>query len=96
MKIWENGNVRELTAEEIATMEHSAKVAEAEYWASLSYDEAVSIEFRKKYSQDKVEAIINNYLLDQADPLFAKEFQEMQTYRAECKKYVKEKKGMNT
>lgn len=94
--IWENGIMREETPEEIAQREQQAAQAEAEYWASLSYDEAVSIEFRKKYTQDRVEAIINNYLLDQADPLFAKEFQEMQTYRAECKKYVKEKKGMNT
>lgn len=89
--IWENGKMRNLTPEELEAVEQ----AKAEYWASISYEEAVSKEFRKEYTQDQVEAIINNYLLDQTDPLFIKEFQEMQTYRAECKKYVKEKKGMN-
>ena len=95
MRICENGIYRDLTPEELKAMEQANAKAEAEYWASISYEEAVSIEFRKNYSQDRVEAIINNYLFDQTDPLFIKEFQEMQTYRAECKKYVKEKKGMN-
>ena len=95
MRIFDGKVYRDLTPEEIAKAEHEAKQAELAYWSSISYEEAVSIEFRKNYSQDRVEAIINNYLLDQTDPLFIKEFQEMQTYRAECKEYVKEKKGMN-
>jgi hypothetical protein len=67
---------------------------EAEYWANVDYDTAVSLEFRKKYSQDRAEATINNYLLDPINEKYAREMQEMQEYRAWCKAYVKEKKGV--
>ena len=92
MKIWKNGKPVELTAEEIAEMNAQVEQAEREYWSIISYEEAVSTEFRKNYSQDKVEAIVNNYLLDPTDMLFIQEMAEMQQYRAECKAYVKSKK----
>ena len=94
MKIWLNNDIRELTPEELAEMEAQQQAAEREYWANISYDDAVSIEFRKQYSQDRVEAIVNNFLSDMTNPLFIQEMQEMQAYRAECKAYVKTKKGV--
>ena len=94
MRICENGIYRDLTAEEISERENGARQAEAEYWASISYDEAVSAKFREIYSQDKAEAIINNFLSDMTNPLFIQEMQEMQDYRAYCKSFVKEKKGV--
>lgn len=45
----------------------------------------ISKEFRKKYSQDDVEAIVNNYLLDPTNELYKAEMDKMQAYRAECK-----------
>ena len=90
--IYDSGKVREMTAEEIIIMDLEIKSAEREYWANISYEEAVSVEFRKNYSQDRVEAIVNNYLLDPTNSLFIQEMAEMQQYRAECKIYVKSKK----
>ena len=49
----------------------------------------ISKEFRKKYSQDRVESIINNYLLDPTNEQYAKDMLEMQAYRAECKEKYK-------
>ena len=94
---WKNGQkyiIPDLTPEELAEVEARRQAAEREYWANISYDEAVSIEFRKQYSQDRVEAIVNNFLSDMTNPLFVQEMQEMQSYRAECKAYVKSKKGV--
>ena len=45
----------------------------------------VSAEFRKKYSQDDVEAIVNNYILDPTNEEYKTEMDKMQAYRAECK-----------
>lgn len=88
-----NGKMVEMTAEEIAEMNENRQRAEREYWANISYEEAVSTEFRKLYSQDRVEAIVNNYLSDMTNPIFVQEMQEMQDYRAQCKSYVKSKKA---
>ena len=93
-RMLENGTYRDMTPEEIAEIQAQSEQAEREYWANISYEDAVSAEFRKRYSQDKTEAIINNYLLDSINPLFAQEMQEMQDYRAECKAYVKSKKAV--
>ena len=75
--IYDSGKVREMTAEEIIIMDLEIKSAEREYWANISYEEAVSVEFRKNYSQDRVEAIVNNYLLDPTNSLFIQEMAEM-------------------
>jgi hypothetical protein len=45
----------------------------------------ISKEFRKKYSQDDVESIVNNYLLDPTNKKYKAEMDKMQAYRAECK-----------
>lgn len=81
-----------MTEEEIAQLKAEAEKAEAEYWRNISYDEAVSAEIRKKYSQDAVEAILNNFLADPTNELFKTEFFALQDYRAECKAFVKEMK----
>jgi hypothetical protein len=60
-----------------------------ESW-ELLYGNLVSREFRKKYSADKFEAIINNYLDDPTNEKYIAEFREMQEYRKHCKKFVKE------
>ena len=45
----------------------------------------ISKEFRKKYSQDQVEAIVNNYILDPTNEHYKADMMEMQAYRAKCK-----------
>lgn len=51
------------------------------------YPRLVSEFVRQKYSQDKVEAILNNYM---AEPeKHSTEFTELQEYRKACKEYAK-------
>ena len=55
-----------------------------------AYARAVSANIRKKYSQDAIEAILNNYLLDPTDPKYRSEFMELQEFRKDCKERAKE------
>lgn len=64
-----------------------------ESWERL-YGSIVSSEFRKKYSRDKCEAIINNYLDNPKNDDYVIEFREMQEYRKYCKSLAKSKMGM--
>ena len=64
-----------------------------ESWENL-YGSIVSSEFRKKYSADKCEAIINNYLDDPTNDEYVIEFREMQEYRKYCKSLARSKMGM--
>lgn len=57
---------------------------------SLDYGKLIDILINKKYSIDKMQAIINNYLLDSSNDLILKEFNEMQNYRKQCKIIAKE------
>ena len=43
-----------------------------------------------KYTNDKMQAIINNYLLDSNDESVKQEFIEMQNWRSESKRIAKE------
>ena len=88
--IYENGVPHEATPEEIAKMQADAEEAERLEWLHISYGEAVDGEFRKKYLQRDVEAIINNLLSDPSNHEYVREFEEMQAYREQCKAYVKE------
>ena len=90
MKILDGKTYRELTPEEIAQRHAEAEEAERLEWLGISYGEAVDREFRKKYLQRDVEAIINNYLADPTNAEYIREFDEMQAYREQCKAYVKE------
>ena len=90
MKKRVDGKYIEMTPEEVAKLQADAEAAERAEWLSISYGEAVDREFRKKYLQRDVEAIINNYLADPNNAEYVREFQEMQTYREQCKAYVKQ------
>ena len=92
IRIWENGDYRELTQKEIAQRQAEAEAAEREEWQSISYDDAVNREIRKRYPQQDVEAILNNYLAFPENPEYVEEFRQLQQYRVECKAYVKQKK----
>ena len=54
-----------------------------------SYKSFISKEIRKKYSQDEIEAIVNNFLDEPTNLKYFKEFTELQTYRKECKKKIR-------
>jgi hypothetical protein len=43
-----------------------------------------------KYNNDKIQAIINNYLLDNSDENIIKEFNEMQEWRKISKQLAKD------
>ena len=85
MRIYENGNYRDLTPEEIAAMEAANAQAEREYWQNTPYDEAVDAEIRKRYSASQEFAILR-----QKDEKLA-EYMTYYTYCEECKRYVKQK-----
>jgi hypothetical protein len=87
MKIYENGIYRDMTAEEIAAMQAEQAQAEREYWRSVSYDEAVDAEIRKRYSVSQEFAILR-----QKDEK-PEEYAEYYAYCEECKAIVKEKQG---
>lgn len=53
-------------------------------WDNL-YGSIVSTEFRKKYSADECEAVVNNFLDDPTNEKYVSEFKEMQEYRKQCK-----------
>lgn len=56
----------------------------------LNYDNIVNALISIKYPTDKMQAIINNYLLDPDDPNVVDEFNEMQDWRKFSKSYAKE------
>lgn len=58
------------------------------------YGELVSKKFRRRYSQDEAEAVINNYLSDPTNQKYIKEMTAMQSYREECKAEAKTEMGM--
>ena len=87
MRICENGIYREMTPEEITAMQAEAERAEAEYWQSIPYDEAVNAKIREKYTESQEFAILR-----QRDDK-PTEYAEYYAYCEECKTFVKEKKG---
>ena len=56
---------------------------------SYDYSTLVSAIIREKYSDDKMQAIINNYLMEINDSEHKKEFDEMQEWRAHAKEIAK-------
>jgi hypothetical protein len=69
------------------------KAAKPESFETL-YGHQVTREIRKEYSQDRIEAIVNNYLDDPSNPAHAAEFKALQEYRRACKAKVKAELGM--
>ena len=94
--IYENGVGHEATLEEIAERQTEAETSAEEenrkYWSTISYDDAVNDEIRKRYPQQSVEAIINKYLSSPENTEYVREFLELQEYRAQCKAYAREMK----
>lgn len=61
----------------------------------LEYPDLVEILVRQKYSQSKVEAILNNYLYDPSSIEHSQEFSNLQDYRIACKLKARELLEMN-
>ena len=59
-------------------------------YGNPTYDSIVDAMISYKYPIDKMQAIINNYLLDSHDSNAVKEFEEMQQWRKYSKEYAKE------
>ena len=56
----------------------------------LSYDVIVDAIITAKYPNDKMQAVINNYLLDMGNPTSMAEFSAMQQWRATAKQAANE------
>lgn len=54
-----------------------------------NYENAVDALITHKYPNDKMQAVINNYLLDPTDTEALTDFTEMQEYRKYCKELAK-------
>ena len=92
MKYWKNGiqyDAPDPTAEEIASMREAEMKAEAEYWSSIPYDEAVNAKIRERYTESQEFAILRQR--DEKPDEYASYY----AYCEECKAFVKEKKNVN-
>lgn len=58
--------------------------------AVLDYDSIVNAIISKEYPNDKMQAIINNYLLDPNNEDTTKEFNDMQAFRKKAKDWAKD------
>lgn len=76
---------RELTTEEIAAMEAQAAEQERQYWQTITYDDAVDAEIRKRYTVSQEFAILRQR---DEKPV---EYAEYYVYCEQCKEYVKSK-----
>ena len=85
MRIYENGKYRDMTPSEIAEMEAQASEQERQYWHTISYDDAVDAEIRKRYTISQEFAILRQR--DEKPDEYATYF----AYCEECKEYVKNK-----
>ena len=88
MIIFDGKVYRDMTAEEVAELKTQTQEAEREYWANISYDEAVNTEIRKRYSESQEFAILR-----QKDEK-PEEYEAYYAYCEQCKAYVKSKKGV--
>lgn len=90
MKKYLNGEIVEMTAEEIASMQAEHEAAEREYWANADYSEAVNARIRERYT-DSAEFAILRQRDEKAD-----EYAEYYAYCEKAKAYVKAMKGKYT
>ena len=58
--------------------------------AILDYDSIVNAIISEEYPNDKMQAIINNYLLDSSNDDTTKEFNDMQAFRKKAKDWAKD------
>ena len=87
MKKWVDGNIVDMTDEEIAAKEAEWKASEAEYWASVDYGDAVNAKIRERYSESQEFAVLRQ---KEEKP---EEYQEYFAYCEACKDFVKTKKA---
>lgn len=87
MRICENGIYRDMTSEEVASIEAANQEAERQYWQTTPYDEAVNAEIRKRYS------LSNELSIHRQKAEKPEEYEAYFAYCEECKTYVKKKKA---
>lgn len=58
------------------------------------YGQLVSKYVRERYTENDVEAILNNYLNDMTNEKYKAEFDALQVYRNECKQRAKAEMGI--
>lgn len=58
--------------------------------AVLDYDSIVNAIISEEYPNDKMQAVINNYLLDPSNEDTTKEFNDMQAFRKKAKDWAKD------
>lgn len=85
MRICVNGIVRDMTPEEITSMQEAEAAAERNYWQTVDYAEAVNAKIRERYTDSQEFAILR-----QRDEK-SEEYAEYYSYCESCKAYVKEK-----
>lgn len=61
--------------------------------ANQIYGRVVNDLLRQEYKADRVEAILNNFIAEPNEK-HTKDFQDLQTYREQCKQYAKELLGL--
>ena len=83
-----NGQYVKMTKEEIAQLQLEQEQAEQQFWANISYEEAVDMKIRERYSISQEFAILRQR--DEKPEEYAAYF----AYCEECKAFVKTKKGM--
>ena len=83
MKKFVNGQYIELTLDEIAVMHDEQAKADAEYWRSVDYSEAVDTKIRERYSVSQEFAILRQR--DEKPDEYAAYY----AYCEECKAYCK-------
>lgn len=88
MRICINGIYYDQIPDEITEAEAHVLELERQYWSTVSYDEAVNAEIRKKYSESQEFAILR-----QKDEK-PEEYAVYYAYCENCKAYAKEKKTM--
>lgn len=88
MKKLVNGKYIELTQEEIAQMQLEQEQFEQAYWQNISYEDAVDMKIREKYTASQEFAILR-----QRDEK-PEEYAAYYAYCEECKAFVKTKKNM--
>ena len=85
-----NGIITEVIRFDIHEVEQGFECDEVEYnhkedLSPSDYGSMVSCIIRGKYSEDAVEAILNNYLSDPTNKRYEAEFQQLQEWRAKAK-----------
>lgn len=87
MKKYVNGEIVEMTAEEIAALNAEQEAAEREYWQNVLYGEAVNAKIRERYTESQEFAILR-----QRDEK-PDEYEAYYAYCEDCKAFVKDQKN---